>query len=525
MISISLLTFPLALDDLKGNVLVGVGWQDICTKFHRVHPETCKHCIESDTKLSAGVLPGEFKLYKCKNNMWDIATPIMVGGQHVGNIFSGQFFFEDEPLDYELFRSQARKYGFNEEEYIAALEKVPRLSREAVDTGMSFFMTFANMLSQLSYSNIKLAQSLAERDTLVEALRESEEKYRNIVETATEGIIVVDSKARTTYVNEKMAEMLGYNRRDIIGRSIYDFVDEESKAIPKLNLEKKKQGINQVYELELICKDGSSLWVLVSSKASFNKDGKFTGSLAMLTDITERKQAEKALQESEIRFRTLAENSPDIITRFDRQYRHVFANPAAAESYDISLDEIIGKTQGELGRTPKKVKFWEEHLENTFVTGKTETLEYQYISLQGKKYYFNTKIVPEFVDGKVISVLAISRDITDIKEAEAKLKETLDNLENLVKERTAELEKAYNSLKESEKGLAEAQKMAHIGNWDWNLVTDEVYWSDEMYRIFGRNPQESGPTYNEFLNYIHPDDRDYVNNAIKKALNGEPCCS
>ena len=170
----------MALVDLKGNVLVGVGWQDICTKFHRVHPEACKHCRESDTELSSGVLPGEFKMYKCKNNMWDIATPIIVGGQHVGNAFSGQFFFEDEPLDYDLFRSQARKYGFNEEEYITALETVPRLSREDVDTGMSFLMTFANMVSQLGYSNIKLAKSLAERDALVDALRESEEKYRNI---------------------------------------------------------------------------------------------------------------------------------------------------------------------------------------------------------------------------------------------------------------------------------------------------------------------------------------------------------
>ena len=103
---------PMAIIDLKGKVLVGVGWQDICTKFHRVHPETCRHCIESDTQLSAGVPPGEFRLYKCKNNMWDIATPIMVGGQHVGNLFSGQFFFEDEPLDYELFRSQARAVRF-----------------------------------------------------------------------------------------------------------------------------------------------------------------------------------------------------------------------------------------------------------------------------------------------------------------------------------------------------------------------------------------------------------------------------
>ena len=72
------------------------------------------------------------------------------------------------------------------------------------------------------------------------------------------------------------------------------------------------------------------------------------------------------------------------------------------------------------------------------------------------------------------------------------------------------------------KGLAEAQKMAHIGNWDWDIATGEVYWSDEMYRIFGRSPQELAPTYNEFLNYIHPDDRNYVDNAVKKAIKGKP---
>ncbi len=166
---------PIGVIDIKGNILVSVGWQDICTKFHRIHPEACKHCIESDTILSADVLSGEFKLYKCKNNMWDIATPINVGDKHFGNIFSGQFFFDDEPIDYELFRTQARKYGFNEEEYIAALEKVPHLSRETVNTGMTFLMKFANMISQLSYSNIKLAQSLGEQNILVESLSQAYE--------------------------------------------------------------------------------------------------------------------------------------------------------------------------------------------------------------------------------------------------------------------------------------------------------------------------------------------------------------
>ena len=169
---------PLAIIDLKGTVLVGKGWQEICTQFHRVHPETCAHCIESDLQLSVGIPAGGSKLYKCKNNMWDVATPIIIGQQHVGNVFSGQFFFEGEQIDYELFRSQARQYGFDEEEYIRALEAVPRLSRETVDTGMSFFMKFAKMVSQLSYSNIKLARSLVQGEALAGSLTQSEGRLK-----------------------------------------------------------------------------------------------------------------------------------------------------------------------------------------------------------------------------------------------------------------------------------------------------------------------------------------------------------
>ena len=66
--------------------------------------------------------------------MWDIVTPITLDDQYVGYVFSGQFFFDDEPLDYEFFRSQARKYNFNEEEYMTALNKVLRLSRDTVET-------------------------------------------------------------------------------------------------------------------------------------------------------------------------------------------------------------------------------------------------------------------------------------------------------------------------------------------------------------------------------------------------------
>jgi len=117
----------------------------------------------------------------------------------------------------------------------------------------------------------------------------------------------------------------------------------------------------------------------------------------------------------------------------------------------------------------------------------------------------------------------IAKDITYRKKAEEALKKAHDNLEKLVEERTKQLETAYNRLKESEKGLAEAQRMAHIGNWSWNIATNELFCSDEVYRIFGLNPQEFKVIYDLFLSYVHPDDRDYLISAIDKGLKGSPC--
>ena len=148
-----------ALIDLQGKIVAVVGWQDICREFHRAHPDSCKFCVESDRELSTGIAEGAFKIYQCKNHMLDVATPIIVGGKHLGNLFCGQFFFADEPVDHELFRAQARKYGFDEKKYMAALQEVPRLTREQVNTTMTFLAKLAKMISQLSYSSIKLARS------------------------------------------------------------------------------------------------------------------------------------------------------------------------------------------------------------------------------------------------------------------------------------------------------------------------------------------------------------------------------
>jgi PAS domain S-box-containing protein len=118
------------------------------------------------------------------------------------------------------------------------------------------------------------------------------------------------------------------------------------------------------------------------------------------------------------------------------------------------------------------------------------------------------------------------------KRAEEKLEQHREHLEELVKERTAELTKANQqlsqqieerkrteeALRESENGLAEAQRIAHMGNWDLDLVKNELRWSDEIYRIFGLKPQEFGATYEAFLNTIHPDDREFVDTSYTKSV-------
>ena len=81
-----------AILDNNGKIIEQTGWQDLCTKFHRVHPETAKNCTESDLYLANNLKPGEHVSYKCKNGLWDVVTPLFIGEKHMGNIYTGQFF-------------------------------------------------------------------------------------------------------------------------------------------------------------------------------------------------------------------------------------------------------------------------------------------------------------------------------------------------------------------------------------------------------------------------------------------------
>lgn len=150
----------MAIVDLKGNVLLAVGWQNICTEFHRAHPVTLKNCIESDLFLSNNVKPGQFIEYKCKNHLSDVISPLYIGARHMANIFTGQFFYDDEVVDEEVFLQQAIRCGFDPVAYMESLRLVPRVSRQKVKILMDFLVKFASLVSKLSHSNISLAKLL-----------------------------------------------------------------------------------------------------------------------------------------------------------------------------------------------------------------------------------------------------------------------------------------------------------------------------------------------------------------------------
>lgn len=147
-----------ALLDLEGNILIATGWQDICTQFHRVNACTAARCRESDTILAGQLSQGEtYNVYRCKNGLVDVAEPIMVDGQHVANFFTGQFFF-DKP-DRAFFVRQAREFGFDEQAYLEALDKVPVFSEKQIKSMMNFFTRLARIMGEMALDKTRLAEA------------------------------------------------------------------------------------------------------------------------------------------------------------------------------------------------------------------------------------------------------------------------------------------------------------------------------------------------------------------------------
>jgi PAS domain S-box-containing protein len=172
------------------------------------------------------------------------------------------------------------------------------------------------------------------------ALRESEEKYRRIINTAQEGVWILNEDGKTTYLNNRIRDMFGYTLEEMIGESVKDFLFPEQHAYLEERVKVRSTGIAERYEMRFRRKDGNELWVIISATPIMSDQGKYLGSFAMLTDITERKRAEQALSESEERYRLLIEGAAEIIGVVQGNH-FAYINRQAEQATGYSHQELI----------------------------------------------------------------------------------------------------------------------------------------------------------------------------------------
>jgi len=175
-------------------------------------------------------------------------------------------------------------------------------------------------------------RDITRRKEVDERYRKSEEMYRQIVETAQEGIWTIDENEKTSFANKKMADMLGYTLAEMIGKELYDFMDEAGKEYALACMERRRRGAKENLDVRYVTKEGRDVWANISANPIFDEAGKYKGSLAMVTDVTQRKLDEEALKKSVANLRTIFDNTDSSYILIDAELYIVSFN-ALAQKY------------------------------------------------------------------------------------------------------------------------------------------------------------------------------------------------
>lgn len=293
-----------------------------------------------------------------------------------------------------------------------------------------------NALKRLEDNNARLQHKIDDCKQAEEALRVSEQNYRHLVENLHEGVWRIDAEASTTFVNPCMAEMLGYAINEMLGKQIFEFIDKQGVQITKHCLERRQQRIKDSYECEFIRKDGNKIYTVLSITTITTQDGKYTGAIASVQDITERKMAEDALRINEEKYRRLVENLP--LEYFF--YRH--GADGIFTYLSPSITSVLGYSQQE------GMKYYPQYLTDSPIN--KEAFRHSRLSIKGEQqpayeievYHKDGSIhrlevmeVPvRNVDGKIVLVEGIAHDISGRYKMEEKLKAALTEKEVLLRE-------------------------------------------------------------------------------------------
>jgi len=354
--------------------------------------------------------------------------------------------------------------------------------------------------AQFAELSHKVKQAAA-RKKAEDALKRSEEQYRQLVELAQEGIWAIDAEYNTTYLNPRMAEMLQYTVDEMQGLPLFSFMDDAGKMIFAQKMERRRQGITEMLPFEFITKGGSRIYVTISTSPLIDDKGTYQGSVAVISDITGRKRAEDELLESEERFRLAINATEDGLWEWDILTNSEFFSSRWCEIIGYSFDdpELLHTYNSWAERIhPDDSERVMSALKNHLEKGTNYDVDYRHRHKSGEYRWQNSKGQAIFDErGKPTKMVGCISDITDRKRAEEQLKE-------------------------SETLLNEVGAMAHVGGWELDARTKAVRWTKETYRIHDISEDEKFDLSKAVLFFDLPD-RSILEAALQRCMEmGEP---
>jgi PAS domain S-box-containing protein len=428
----------LAVLDVDGGVLVAAGWQDICTKFHREHPETVRHCLESDLLINQHLMSFNGEpvpyAYRCANGLWDVAHPLIVDGEHLANVFTGQFFFDDEDIDEAAFRERARGLDFDEAAYMEALARVPVVSHARAELMIAVVTDLVGTLGELGLAGLRQHRAEA-------ALRESEARYRGLAEDMPVYVSTFAADGTLTFVNRWLAAMADADAKTLVGTNMLEFIPpEEREPVQQALAALDPEHPVETHEQTHISADGATHWQQWTNRAIYDAEGGVLRYQAVGQDITDRKHAEQAIADSRRLYEIFLNATDDLGFLKDAALHYVLVNAANARYFGLPVADIVGRDDSEL-MTPDAAA--------SCRSTDLAALEQQRLIVSceevGGRVYESRKFPVALPDGGV-GVGGYVRDITDQRTAEDRIARLNTDLELLVAARTAELEAANREL-------------------------------------------------------------------------------